>query len=266
MLQEAAVARLDTRATLTTHPSFTYLMKPLLHQMAATGASGAAILAILAAAPAPAQAVAACGPAPIDMGVVFGGSFACQFGNAIADSFASAFTLPTGVTGTAAFAFFDGIYDVDFSVNPGDSFTASPTFAYRLSLIDPAEQFVGAALDVNGNGVRPRPDTTYPGDYGGVALISDGVSPLAALVSINGARDPVGVGFTTFAGRNSILVSQGVATSPQEPSGIRPTINNASAQFITERRPDTVPGPLGVAGVGAMLATARRLRRRIQAV
>lgn len=242
-------------------------MNPLSirRQMAVAAASGAATLGVLALAPAPAQAVAACGPAPIDLATVFSGSFACQVGNAIADSFTTAFTLPAGVTGTAAFAFFDGIYDVDFSVNPADSFTTSPTFAYRLSLIDPAERFVGAALDVNGNGVRPRAGTTDPGEYGGVAIISDGVGTLATLTSINGARDPIGTGFTAFAGRNTILVGQGVGTSPQEPSGIRPTINNASTQFITERRPDTVPGPLGIAGVGAMLATARRLRRRIAA-
>ena len=244
-------------------------MKPLLHQMAVAGASGAATLGLLAAAPAPAQAVAACGPAPIDLAVVFGGSFACQIGNAIADSFASTFTLPAGVTGTAAFAFFDGIYDVDFSVNPADNFITAPTFAYRLSLIDPAEQFVGAALDVNGNGVRPRFGITDPGEYGGLAFVSDDVNTLATLISTNGSHDPLGVGFIAFAGRNSILVSQGVATSPQEPSGIRPTINNISAQFITSgpvpTPPYTVPGPLGVAAVGGAFAWSRRLRRRIQA-
>lgn len=238
-------------------------MNPVLRSMTVAAASGTATLGILVTAPAPAQAVAACGPAPIDLAVVFGGSFACQFGNAIADAFATSFSLPAGVTGTAAFAFFDGIYDVDFSVNPADSFVASPTFGYRLSLIDPQERFVGAALDVNGNGVRPRVGTTDPGEYGGAAVISDGAITLATLVSLNGSRDPVGVGFTPFSGRNSIIVGQGVATSPQEPSGIRPTINNASTQFITERQPDSVPGPLPVLGVAAMFASARRLRRRI---
>jgi hypothetical protein len=195
---------------------------------------------------------------------VFSGSFACSFGNAVVDQFFTPFTPPAGLTASASFAFFDGIYDVDFSFNPADDFEPPVGFAYRFTLADQAEQVVAAALDVNGNGVRPRPTQTSPGQYAGIANIydpSDLVNPLLQLTSIDGVRDPAGVGFTPFSPRNSIVVVQAVGTDPQLPSGIRPTINNVSNQFIAETQ--SVPGPLPVLGVAAMFAQARRLRRRI---
>lgn len=242
-------------------------MNPTIRSLTFGAVSGAATLGFLALAPMPrADAVALCGPAPIDVLTVFAPGFACQVGNAIVDQFTTAFVLPAGTTGSAAFAFFDDIYDADFNVNPANNFTPPVDFAYRFTLLDPSEFVVGVALDVNGNGVRTRPATTSPGTYGGTLSIRDLSSTLvASLSSTDGVRDPVGVDFTPLPGLNSTLVEQRVFTDPQLPSGIRPTINNVSQQFITERRVDTVPGPLPILGALGAYGWSRRLRRRINA-
>lgn len=243
-------------------------MNSTIRQLVTAGASGATTLAVLIAAPAPAQAVAACGNAPVAFTTVFAAGFACQVGNAVADLFTTNYAAPAGTTASVAFAFLPGdIYDLDLNWNPADPFTSNATFGYRLTLLDPNEVFTAASLDVNGNGVRPGPGQTG-GEYAGISRFLDGsLNQLLELTSIDGVRDPAGVDFTPLSvALNQVIVAQGVTTDPQSPSGIRPTINNVSTQLITERRTDTVPGPLGLAGIGAMFATARRLRRRIQAV
>lgn len=254
--------------TLSAHPIFNRTMLPLSirQQMVVAGLSGAATLGILALTSAPARAVALCGAAPVAYNVVFGGGFSCQIGNAIISDFDTSFAPRPQTTAAVGFAFFDDIYDVDFNFNPAEVFDPSIVFGYKLTLIDPREVFVGAALDVSGNGVRPRPGTTEPGEYGGVLnVLNAELAEVLELTSVDGVRDPVGVGFSPIPGLRTINIAQVVGTTPQQPSGVFPTINNVSNQFITETRPDSVPGPLGVAGIGGAFFWARRLRRRINA-
>lgn len=243
-------------------------MNPTIRQLTLGAASGAATLATLALAPVPpVHAAALCGNAPIALSTVFAPGFACQVGDAVVDLFTTAFVLPAGTTGSAAFAFFDGIYDVDFNINPAFDFATPVSFGYRFTLLNAAERVTGAALDVNGNGVRPRPTQTSPGEYAGVALILDtSLNQVAELTSIDGDRDPSGVGFTPLStSLSSLIVAQGVGTEPQLPSGVRPTINNVSNQFLVERQPDAVPGPVPILGALGAYGWSRRLRRRISA-
>jgi hypothetical protein len=247
-------------------------MNSTIRQLALAGASSVATLGLLAAAPAPAQAAPACGGVPVAWNTVFTAGFACQVGNAIADSFIAAFALPANTTGSVSFAFLPGdVVDLDFSFNPGTAFTAGQAVGYRLTLLDPNEVFNGVASDVNGNNVPTRPGVTQQSAYVGLTEVYTAdpdldVSALllASLESINGARDPLDGYSPVSPASNSIYTITAFATRPQLPSGADATINNVSQQYTTATQ--SVPGPLGVAGVGAMLATARRLRRRIKAV
>ena len=246
MLQAAAGIRRPSYARPLI-PSFTYPMNPLVRQMVLAGASGAATLAILVAAPTHAQDSAlewADGASGFTLCDIDGCDFSILFNNRIPD-----------VTVSQASGIFDAPMNTGANVLTNAPITGSFTYSLAIDryILQDDHTFLFDGADANGLpsvGASFFAGSTFTGVGGGNQNLAWDFDP-----------SKLGVGITGTDIGDQILTAASLTINASSAS-----VASYSGTIETTTRTDTVPGPLGVAGVGAMFATARRLRRRIQAV